>query len=315
VPPRDAVEFVVSHRLNPFASGVARFNDIMAEHLGVQVIALFDESLPTTGVPLLSFKVSEFRDVEREHLAEILERAQWRTRVFLHDWAATEVEERMVRDAEIVYCGNHQVHDRVRELNSRQEVLWSPGLILDDRRFHPTAISVFTFGMAHKLHTRMFLRLRELLERSGLPWALYVSSANHETAAIKDAQIVFEEVNELFPSGLYFLGNLSDVAVYNYLQDTTFFAAFFDGGVRANNGTVAAAMEHGAVVLTNLDELSPPEYVHMQNLIDITQSEELPSDPMVLKSIAVEAMSTARRRGWPQLIERLHPALVPARDR
>ena len=67
----------------------------------------------------------------------------------------------------------------------------------------------------------MFLRLRQLLEHSRLPWAVYVSSANHETASIRDAQIVFEEVNELFPSGLFFLGNLSDVAVYNYLQDTT----------------------------------------------------------------------------------------------
>ena len=252
--------------------------------------------------------MSEFSDVEREQLAGILDRANWRMRIFLHDWAGTDVEERMVREAEIVYCGNHDVDEQVRDLNARREILWSPGLILDDRRFHPTAISVFTFGMAHKLRTAMFLRLRELLERSGLPWAVYVSSANHETAAMRDAQIVFEEVNELFPTGLYFLGNLSDVAVYNYLQDTTFFAAFFEGGVRANNGTVAAALEHGAVVITNLDERSPPEYVHMKNLIDITQTEELPSDPMVLKSIAVGAMATARQRGWPQLVERLQPS-------
>jgi hypothetical protein len=68
-------------------------------------------------------------------------------------------------------------------------------------------------------------------------------------------------------------------------------------------------------VITNLDEHSPPEYVHMRNLIDITQSEKLPSDPMVLKSIAVEAMSTARQRGWAQLIERLRPALVAAQER
>ena len=41
------------------------------------------------------------------------------------------------------------------------------------------------------------------------------------------------------------------------------------------------------MVITNLDRYSPPEYVHMQNLIDITQCDELPSDPMVLKSLAV----------------------------
>ena len=91
------------------------------------MVGLFDERLPLTGTPLLSFKVSEFSDVEREHLAEILTRASWRVRVFLHDWAGTEAEERIVRDADVVYCGNHYVHDQVRELNSRQEILWSPG--------------------------------------------------------------------------------------------------------------------------------------------------------------------------------------------
>lgn len=306
----DPVEFIISHRLNAFASGVARFNEILAEHLGIRVIGLFDERLPFTGRPLISLKVSELSDVEREQVLEILDLASWRARVFLHDWAGTEVEERMVREAEIVYCGNHLLHEQVRELNSRLEILWSPGLIRDDRRFHPTAISIFTFGMAHKLRTEKFVLLRQLLEASGLPWAVYVSSANHETVSIRDAQIVFEEVNRLFPSGLFFLGNLSDVAIYNYLQDTTFFAAFFEGGVRANNGTVAAAMEHGAVVITNLDERSPPEYVHMRNLIDINQCDALPADPMVLKSIAVEAMATARRRSWPHLIDRLCSADV-----
>ena len=306
--PSQAPELIVSHRLNAFASGVARFNEIMAEHLGVQVVGLFDKRLPLDGVPLLSFKVSELSDVERDHLGDILDRTSWRSQIFLHDWEGSAIEERLVREADFVYCGNHKLHKQVRELNSHQQVLWSPGLILDDRRFHPTAISVFTFGMAHKLRTKLFLRLRELLEASGLPWAVYVSSANHETASIRDAQVVFEEVNQLFPAGLYFLGNLSDVAVYNYLQDTTFFAAFFDGGVRANNGTVAAALEHGAVVITNLDRHSPPEYVHMRNLIDINQCDALPADLMVLKSIAVEAMATARERRWPQLIEHLRPA-------
>src|SRR5947208_1232381 len=209
------IEFIASHRLNTFASGVARFNDIIGAELGVPVIGLFDERLPLTGSPLLSFKVSELSDVEREHLGTILDSAAWRTRLFVHDWAATDVEERMVREAEIVYCGNHAVYEQVRELNSRHEILWSPGLILDSRRFHPTAISVFTFGMAHKLRTEMFLRLRELLETSELSWAVYVSSANHETASIRDGEIVFQEVKKLFPSGLYFLGNLSDVAIYN----------------------------------------------------------------------------------------------------
>ena len=123
--------------------------------------------------------------------------------------------------------------------------------------------------MAHKIRTDLFQRLRDLLEASGRSYAVYVSAANHETTQLSDAHLIFDELHEIFPSTLWFLGNLSDVGVYNYLRSSTFFATFFLGGVRANNGSVAAAMEKGAVVITNLDEHSPPEFVHLENLIDI----------------------------------------------
>ena len=147
--------------------------------------------------------------------------------------------------------------------------------------------------------------LGNLLEASGSTYTLYVSAANHETATIRDAQLVFEEMHEVFPDALYFLGTLSDVAVYNWLLQTTFFAAFFEHGVRANNTTVAAAMERGAIVITNLDEHSPPELVHMENVIDVERCTALPDDPLVLRRLSVRAIETARARGWDALAARL----------
>jgi hypothetical protein len=158
--------------------------------------------------------------------------------------------------------------------------------------------------MAHKIQTDRFRRLRELLDRSGRSYAVYVSAANHETSSLEDASAVFREMHEVFPS-LYFLGNLSDVAVYNELHRATYFSAFFPGGVRANNTTVAAAMETGAVVITNLDRWSPPEYVHLETVIDIEQCDELPADPAVLERLRVRAAATAAARGWEALVERL----------
>jgi hypothetical protein len=64
-------------------------------------------------------------------------------------------------------------------------------------------------------------------------------------------------------------------------------------------------MELGAVVITNLDRYSPPELVHMDNVIDIEQCDELPSDPLVLRRIGVRAMETARARSWDALIAQL----------
>jgi hypothetical protein len=162
--------------------------------------------------------------------------------------------------------------------------------------------------MAHKIQVAPFHRLRELLEASGRSYAIYVSSANHETSTMREAQSVYEEMHLLFPDRLYFMGNLSDVAVCNYLRGTTFFASFFPQGVRANNTSVNAAMDQGCVVITNLDARSPAQLVHMETVIDIGECLELPSDPLVLKRISEAAVAAARAFGWSPLITELRSA-------
>jgi hypothetical protein len=307
------IDAVVGHHANPFRSGVARFNEILARRLGVPAAALPDTGTGTH--PLLSFKVGELDDEARAALETLLGRADgWS--LFLHAYSGTPLEDRLIAGAERVWCGNHEVLSQVDGLTDRAEAVWAPGLVSDVRTIEPTAVSVFTFGMAHKIRADMFARLRDLLEASGRSYALYVSSANHETASIEDAQLVYEELHEVFPSRFYFLGNLSDVAVYNHLIDSTFFAAFFPGGVRANNTSVASAMEHGAVVITNLDEHSPPQLVHMDNVIDIERLDALPTDPLVLRRLSVRAMETSRQSGWDALVERIgrSAGVAPAPD-
>jgi hypothetical protein len=68
---------------------------------------------------------------------------------------------------------------------------------------------------------------------------------------------------------------------------------------------VAVALELGAVVVTNLDDYSPVELVHMENVIDLSRSERLPDDPEVLGAIGKRAEETARARSWSRLIDRL----------
>jgi hypothetical protein len=62
-------------------------------------------------------------------------------------------------------------------------------------------------------------------------------------------------------------------------------------------------MEHGAVVITNLDEHSPDYLVHMDNVIDISRCEELPLAPLELRRLSVRAMETARELSWDRLVE------------
>jgi hypothetical protein len=300
------IDAVVTHHRDGFRSGVARFNELLAARLGVPLLGLFDEGLDTAACSLLSFKASELGVAEREAFADRVERLDWHGEVYLHDYAGVELEREIVTRARRVHCGNLEIYERVRELNPRSRTVWTPGLILDTRTYEPTQISVFSFGMAHKIRTDMFRRLRALLDESARSYAVFVSAANHETASLRDAQIVFEEMHEIFPH-VYFLGNLSDVAVYNQLRQATFFAAFFSSGVRANNTSIASAMEQGAVVITNLDEFSPPEFVHGDNVIDVERCEALPLDPLELKRLSLRAMETGRARSWDALVRALEP--------
>jgi hypothetical protein len=305
VQPRVAVDLVVTHHLNPFASGVVRFNELLAEELGVPMCGVFEPVASIAKRPLFSFKISELSEDERRRFGRMLKGRTEPYEVYLHDWTASELEERLVSGAARVHCGNAEVHDRVVRLSPDATLLWTPGLIRDQRVFTPAEVSVFSFGMAHKIQTRLFRRLRQLLDESGRSYVVYVSTATHETKSTRDAQAVFEEMDEIFPGRLFFMGNLSDVAVYNQLRLSTFFAAFFPRGVRSNNTSVAAALEFGSVVLTNLDHHSPPELRHMHNVIDLSQCDALPADPLVLRRISVAAMETGRERGWEELAARL----------
>jgi hypothetical protein len=299
------IDAVVTHHRDSFRSGVGRFNELLGERLGVPVIGI--RKLLTAGAtrPLLSFKVAELAPAELRVLQQLVDDQPFEWELFLHVYDGHPLEVALVRGAAHVHAGNHEVQSQIAGLTRSVDTLWSPGLILDERAFPSPEVTVFSFGMAHKIRTDLFERLRDLLEASGRSYAVYLSAANHETTKLSDAHLIFDELHEIFPSTLWFLGNLSDVGVYNYLRSSTFFATFFLGGVRANNGSVAAAMEKGAVVITNLDEHSPPEFVHLDNLIDIGQTTELPLDPARLEEISRRAQETARERGWTQLVDRL----------
>jgi hypothetical protein len=298
------IDAVVSHHMNSFASGVAKFNELLAQELGVPRLSLWDPAVPALSDPLLSFKASELSGSEREALRRLLDNFDPDTtvRVFLHDFAEAPIEQLLLKRAAVVYCGNDEILARLAGVDVPLVRAWAPGLVNDLRRFNPAQVSVFSFGMAHKIRADMFARLRDLLERCGHSYAIRISNATHETSSFADSQTVFDEMHELFPSRLYFLGNLSDVAVYNQLLETTFFAAFFRDGVRANNTSIASAMEHGAVVITNLDEHSPPSLVHMDNVIDIERCDELPLGTLTLRRLSVRAMETAREESWERLV-------------
>ena len=164
--------------------------------------------------------------------------------------------------------------------------------------------------MAHKIRVPLYRRLHGLLEATGKSYSVYVSTALHENTSFDESFIVrFEELQTIFGEQVYFMGYLSDTAVFNHIVDCTFLAAFFEKGLRANNTSVMAAMECGCAVITNLDEHSPRGLAHMKNVIDINACERLPDFEQTGKIGRAAREIAQTDYGWDQLVAQLRPAV------
>ena len=295
---------IAGYHLNPWTCGIAKFNTILGERIGVPVVSVLGLEHTKYDRPLLSVKLSEFSDPDIRSLDSWVRDHAGKFELFLHDSDRTEAERRLLQAADSVYCGNHELVARLSDTRRDIRELWCPGTILNAKRFESSELSVFTFGMAHKIRVPYYRRLRKLLDGTRRTYAIYVSTAVHENTSFDGSFVVtFEELQAVFEDRVYFLGYLSDTAVFNHLLDSSFLAAFFERGVRANNTTVNAAMECGCPVLTNMDEHSPSGFAHMKNVIDIERCDRLP-EPSELENIGKAGALTAREQyGWECLVE------------
>ena len=304
------IDCIAGYHLNPWTCGIAKFNAILAKHLQVPVVGLRAVELGSYARPLLSLKLSEFSEADAADLDLWSSAHAGRFELFLHAFDGTPIERRLVAAAARVCCGNSELYRELKPVRPDIQELFCPGTILNPQRFHRTELSVFTFGMAHQIRVPLYRRLRDLLDATGKSYSVYVSTALHENTSFDGSFVVrFEELQSIFNGQVYFMGYLSDTAVYNHLLDCTFLAAFFEKGLRANNTTVNAAMENGCAVITNLDEHSPHGLVHMKNVIDINSCDRLP-DIEHATNIGRAAHDIAHSRyGWDSLVAQLRPVV------
>jgi len=300
------IDCIAGYHLNPWTCGIAKFNDILARNLEVPVVGIGSAELQRHKRPLLSLKMSEFTSDDAQALAEWVEAHAGRFELFLHAFDGTPMEHSLLAAAARVYCGNRELSATLSPARPDIVELFCPGTLLNPQRFQQTELSVFTFGMAHKIRVPLYRRLRDLLDATGKSYSIFVSTALHENTSFDGSFIVrFEELQALFGGHVYFMGYLSDTAVFNHLVECNFLAAFFEKGLRANNTTVNAAMESGCAVITNLDEHSPHGLVHMKNVIDINVCDRLPDSDAAAR-IGLAARDIAHSRyGWDALVAQL----------
>jgi len=304
------IDCIAGYHLNPLTCGIAKFNAILARRLELPVVRIGSAELTGYRRPLLSLKMSEFSAEDALALETWVERHAGAFELFLHAFDNTALEQRMLAAAARVSCANRELFEQLQPTRPDIVEAFCPGTLLNPQRFDDTELRVFTFGMAHKIRVPLYRRLRDLLEATGKTYSVFVSTALHENTSFDDSFVVrFEELQSIFNGQIYFMGYLSDTAVFNHLVDCTYLAAFFEKGLRANNTTVNAAMEVACAVITNLDEHSPKGLVHMKNVIDINHCDRLP-EPADAVKIGRAAREIAHADyGWDQLVAQLRPVV------
>ena len=227
---------VVSYHTNEFGCGVAKFSKLLAERLGVPLVPL--EGGYLGNFPLLSLKASE---CERE--CEILADEPWDFSfgLFWHD----KGEPMLTGRADVVYYADPSLGS---------PGLWCPSLLTPSR---PRIVRLFSFGMAHKIHTAHHVKVKTLLDAAGLDYRLRVSVGLHEGTDLGAATASFDALKAIHGDRMTILGILSDDAVAEELQHADYVLAFFDQGVRLNNTTVHAALNQRRPVVTNHDDQTP----------------------------------------------------------
>ena len=168
------IDCIAGYHLNPWTCGIAKFNTILSQYLALPVVGIRAVELGSYRRPLLSIKLSEFTPADAADLDTWSQAHAGEFELFLHAFDGTEVEKRLLAVAGRVYCGNRELSAQLAPDRPDVVELFCPGTLLNPQRFHRSELSVFTFGMAHKIRVAHYRKLRDLLDATGKSYSVYV---------------------------------------------------------------------------------------------------------------------------------------------
>jgi hypothetical protein len=256
------IDAVLSYHTNPNTCGVAKFNQQLAQRLGVPLQSVFCET--ECGYPLLSVKREECHE-GYEWTTGIADRCDHFRRfdVFWHG----EPDRWVTQKATRVFAANARIADQIREYRPDVIEAFCPATIAGNP--HRAPLNILTFGMAHKLQTEKYEKLKALL--GDRDYTISLSTAVHEGSPWSAVAEAGDQLRAIFGDKTRVLGYLLDDALAKELQDCSAVALFFDPALRANNTTFWAAAEAGKPVIFNADDLSP-----CRSVLEIDALEEWP---------------------------------------
>jgi hypothetical protein len=272
---------VVSYHTNPMTCGVAKFSAELARRLNVPFVGL-SAVHRWGGFPLLSLKMAE--------VGEVWGHRPWVQTPFGVFW----------HDAGLKYVTDSAAVVFYADPSLGSPGLWCPSLITPRKR----PVRLFSFGMAHKLQTDKYRRVRELLDAAGERYHLRVSVGLHEGTSLDGAEKHFDALRDIMGAeNVTILGILSDEAVSEELESADCLIAFFEKGVRANNTTIHAAINACLPVVTNHDAESPLWIV--RGTADISTMSTWPERYWLQAASACVAVDAHDRYSWDGLLKEM----------
>ena len=297
---------VFSSHTNPFISGVAKFNSILARQMGIPFLGFKTFTGVESGPVLVSMKLDDATPDEvwdSRVLLGYLKEKKIAYDLFFHKLGSLKIEDEFIESCRKIYCGNAYIQKQLADCGKSLVDAWCPALLDATESKFEKQLNLFSFGMAHKIQMGFHQKLQETLRRFEVDYSLWVSTAFHEKANFGDFDSISRQLADIYGSRIRHLGFLSDETVNYFLAKSHAFVAFFDGGVRANNTSLYAAIERGCAVITNLDEMSPKWMKHGQNVLDIHQLDVGDLDARLLRKIGDNGAEEAKKyASWPALI-------------
>lgn len=295
---------VTSHN-NPYLSGVAKFNLLLAKRMQIPCISIDELSNTKLGPILFSFRLRDDNHGDstklKKHLSHLIKH-NIVFDLFFHTFDGLDIEDTLIEYARTIFCGNSEIYHALQGIDKPIVSAWCPALVSQTRVIHESRLNFFSFGMAHKIQVKYYKMLMEMLKSYKIDYSLWVSTAFHEKANFGDFNSISHQLTEIFGEHIQFLGFLSDDAINYFLDKAQLFIAFFEKGVRSNNTSVLAAMRRGCAVISNLDEYSPQWMLHGMNILNIHDTKASNLEPEMLKRIGQQAKEDEfKGASWEQL--------------
>jgi len=293
---------ILTYHTNPYTCGVARFNSSLAKEFGISMVSFLNASQFDLATPLVSVKFSEMKLGDADLLCRITVRSEYD--LLLHDFSTNRAELELLKNANRVFGANSEISDLMRKYRPDVESLFAPGL-----QPHPhevgADVELLTVGMAHKIQSRLFARLGELVAADLRSVKLTISAAFHEGMDFGESMSrVHSEVQHTSGLDCVFAGFLSDEELSQRLLKSDGMVAFFATGVRENNTSVLGAMAHGCAVFANVDSYSPAWMIHGETIFDIERLESLPSRDQ-MRALGGRAKAVVRDFSFAALVDRI----------